>query len=197
MKVAGVPFEETLLPFAHGDSLNRFAAEHRVPATVPVLEHNGRMIWDTLAIMEYLAEQYPDKNLWPVDDDLRVLARCASAEMHSGFIALRSEHPMNCHRIHRMTPSAAVRADLDRLAVIWQRFNEEKKPCGDFLCGEFCIVDAMFAPVAWRAKGYGLTISDEFASWSEKVLALAAMDEWLTDGAQEAWRVEETEQIGL
>lgn len=196
MKVAGIPFQETMLPFAHGDSLRQFAEQHRIPATVPVLAHRDQMIWDSLAILEYLAEAYPEKQLWPQDKSIRAFARCASAEMHSGFVALRSEHPMNCHRIHPMTPSSAVQADLNRLAVLWQQFASTRHTDGQFLCGKFSIADAMFAPVAWRAVGYGLTISDEFDQWSRALMALPAMQEWVGDGKAESWRVEETESVG-
>lgn len=197
MKVANIAFTDSVLPFDHDDSLDKLAAKHGIPATVPVLEHDGQMIWDSLAILEYLADCYPEKNLWPSDKKLRALARSASAEMHSGFVALRSEHPMNCHRVFPMTPSPAVQADLNRLAVIWQHFDKADKPAGDFLCGEFSIVDAMFAPVAWRAKGYGLSISPSFECWSKALMALPAMQIWIKEGAQESWRVEATEQIGL
>jgi glutathione S-transferase len=196
MKVAGIAFQETLLPFAHDDSLTDFAAMHGIPATVPILEHRGQVIWDSLAILEYLAETYPDKHLWPEDASLRALARCASAEMHSGFSALRSAHPMNCMRIHPMKPDPAVQVDLDRLAVLWKRFAGARRPDGDFLCGDFSIVDAMFAPVAWRAKGYGLAISEEFQQWSEAMMSLPAMQEWVEGAAAETWRVEATEIIG-
>ncbi len=197
MKEAGIPFEETVLPFAHDDSLQRLATDHQIPATVPVLEHEGRIIWDSLAIMEHLAESYPDKELWPDNPVLRTLARCASAEMHSGFVALRSEHPMNCHRIHPMTPGRAVQADLDRLAVLWQKFSSAKNSSEDFLCGSFSIVDAMFAPVAWRVHGYQLSISPGFERWSAAMMALPAMKQWADEGAQESWRVDATESIGL
>lgn len=196
MKVKGIPFDETVLPFAHDNSLIQFATAHRVPATVPILEHDGQMIWDSLSILEFLAETYPEKNLWPRESRLRALARSASAEMHSGFEALRSEHPMNCHRVQAMTPSAAVKTNLERLAVIWEHFDHAAKPDGDFLCGEFSIVDAMFAPVAWRARGYDLKISDSFDRWSQAVMALPAMTEWVKDGETESWRVEETERVG-
>jgi len=197
MKVAGIPFEDTVLPYAHDDSLTQFAKTHKVPATVPILEHAGQMIWDSLAIMEYLADTYPEKNLWPKMPALRALARSASCEMHSGFLALRTEHPMNCHRVQAMSPSAAVQTDLNRIAAIWQHFDQAEKPDGNFLCGQFSIVDAMFAPVAWRAKGYQLSISDSFSRWSESIMALPAMAEWVSDGVSESWRVEETEQIGV
>ena len=195
MKAAKIPFDETVLPYAHDDSLARLAAEHRIPATVPVLQHNGRIIWDSLAILEHLAEQHTQ--LWPADSGLRALARSASAEMHCGFAALRSEHPMNCHRVQPMTPSPAVQADLQRIAAIFEHFAQTDTPAGDFLCGEFSIVDAMFAPVAWRARGYQLTISPVFEQWSDTVMAMPEMSEWVAQGAAESWRVDATEQIGL
>ena len=197
MKVSDIPFTDSVLPFDHDDSLEKLAAQHGIPATVPVLENDGQMIWDSLAILEYLADSYPEKNLWPSNAKLRALARSASAEMHCGFMALRGEHPMNCHRVFPMTPTAAVQADLDRLAVLWQHFDKADKPAGEFLCGEFSIVDAMFAPVAWRAKGYGLTISPAFNRWSKALMALPAMQQWVNEGAQETWRVAATEEIGI
>jgi len=197
MKVAGINFTDSVLPFDHDDSLDKLAAQHGIPATVPVLEHEGQIIWDSLAILEYLADSYPEKQLWPADAKLRALARSACAEMHSGFHALRSEHPMNCHRVFPMTPTPAVQADLDRLATLWQHFDNADRPDGGFLCGPFSIVDAMFAPVAWRAKGYGLNISPSFEHWSEALMALPAMQMWVDEGAQETWRVAATEQIGL
>lgn len=197
MKTTDIAFTETVLPFAHDDSLNQLATTHRVPATVPLLEHNGQMIWDSLAIMEYLAETFPEKQLWPADPMQRALARSASAEMHSGFVALRREHPMNCHRIVNMKPNSEVEADLNRLAIIWQHLSTASNSAGDFLCGDFGIIDAMFAPVAWRAKGYQLTITPAFDQWSEALMSLPAMDDWVREGAQETWRVEDTEQVGL
>ena len=197
MQATGIPFTETVLPFAHDDSLKELSEKYATPASVPLLEHNGQFIWDSLAIMEFLAEHYPDKVLWPDDAELRALARSVSAEMHSGFSALRSEHPMNCHRVFTMTPSSAVQADLRRLETIWQHFGTIEKPAGNFLCGEFGIVDAMFAPVAWRALGYGLKLSAAFTHWSNAMMELPAMHRWVEEGARESWRVDETENIGV
>jgi len=196
MKVKEIAFTETVLPFAHDDSLINLALKHKIPATVPALEHVGQIVWDSLAIVEFLAERYPQKNLWPEDPTLRALARSASAEMHCGFAALRQEHPMNCHREVTMKPGSAVQSDLNRLAEIWQHFDNAKKPAGDFLCGDFSIADAMFAPVAWRAKGYNLKISEQFARWSKALMELPAMNEWVEHGSREPWRVEQTESVG-
>lgn len=195
MKVKGIPFKETVLPFAHNASLSDLARDHQVPATVPVLDNAGMAIWDSIAILEFLAETYPEKNLWPAKTSLRALARCCSAEMHSGFIALRTEHPMNCHLNRPLTPSSAVQKDLDRLAVIWKKFAKAEKPPGNFLCGEFSNADAMFAPIAWRIKGYGLKVSDDFETWSNAMMNLPAMTEWVNEGATEKWRIDAYEAV--
>ncbi len=197
MQATGIEFTETVLPFDHDNSLIQLAAEHGIPAKVPMLKHEGKMIWDSLAVLEFLADTYPEKNLWPCDPALRALARSACAEMHSGFIALRSEHPMNCHRVFPMKPSSAVQTDLDRLATLWQHFEKVSNPKGEFLFGEFGIVDAMFAPVAWRCIGYDLNISPAFEHWSKSLMALPAMQKWIGEGARESWRVEASEQVGL
>lgn len=199
MKVAGIQFEETILPFYHSSALKDLATKHEIPATVPVLEEGDNIIWDSMAIMEYLADTFPQAKLWPEDLKLRTLARCASAEMHSGFLALRSEFPMNCRVTCKVEPSEAAKKDLARLAVIWSKFSlpeyQELKEEGPFLCGHFSIVDAMFAPVMWRVKGYGLTVSPEFAEWSEAMLALPEMQEWLASGQQEEWRIEHYDKV--
>lgn len=197
MVASDIPFSETVLPFDHDSRLAELAEQHGIPATVPVLEHEGQMIWDSLAILEFLAETYPEKQLWPADKRLRALSRSACAEMHSSFLALRNEHPMNCHRVFPMTPSPAVQADLDRLARLWQHFDDAEKPAGNFLCGAFSLVDAMFAPVAWRTIGYDLHISPAFEHWRDALMALPAMQRWVEEGAQEHWRYASTERIGL
>lgn len=197
LKVANIPFEETQLTFFHDERLEELGAQWAIPAQVPILEDQGRVIWDSLAILEYVHERYPDRNLWPADQGLRALARCASAQMHSGFQALRSEHPMNCRRRIQMQPSSAVQADLDRLAQVWSHFDkEENKPAGDFLCGHFSIVDAMYAPVMWRILGYGLQVSPSFDRWAQAMYALPAMQEWLEAAEQEPWEVAKYDQVG-
>lgn len=196
MKVAGIPFTETVLPFYHDDSLQQLAEKFTIPAQVPVLDSEAGVIWDSLAIMEYLAECFPKKHLWSQDQKLRSLARCASAEMHSGFVALRSAYPMNCRANKVLAPTEAVQQDLNRLAEIWDKFAQADKPAGDFLCGEFSIVDAMYAPVMWRVVGYNLDVSEDFAKWAKAMQALPAMQEWLQAAQAEEWVVEAYDVIG-
>ncbi len=195
MKVFDIPFTETLLPFAHTDALSAFSTDHSVPALVPILESEGMVIWDSLAIMEYLAESNADKPLWPEDAKLRAIARSAAAEMHSGFASLRTQFPMNCRSSKVVEPSDSTKKDLQRLAEIWSFFANQKKGSGDFLCGEFSILDAMYAPVMWRVSGYGLSVSTEFSDWSKAMRALPAMEEWYQDSLKEEWVIPETDEV--
>ena len=189
MKVGDIPFAETLLPFAHGNSLTQFSEQYGVPAQVPVLIVEDLVIWDSLAILEYLAECYPERQLWPASNALRALARSAAAEMHSGFQALRSQFPMNCRTEKSVPPSDAVTQELQRLAEIWARFEQADKPEGPFLAGEFSNVDAMFAPVMWRVRNYGLKVSPAFDRWTQAMYDLPAMQEWLASARAETWQM--------
>lgn len=205
MKVAGIPFNETLLPFYHDDSLKVFAQAHDVPACVPALAipslgqkttNEPHIIWDSMAIMEYLAEEYPEANLWPQETTLRALARSTAAELHSGFLNLRSEFPMNCRTQATVTPSDAAKKDLERLAALWERFAAHDGNKGqEFLCGHFTIVDAMYAPVMWRVSGYNLHVSDRFEQWSKAMKALPAMQEWLQAAQSEAWTIDQYDRV--
>lgn len=203
MKVAGIEFEETLLPFYHGNSLTEFAQQEGIPATVPVLKIDKQCVWDSMAIMETLADLYPSSNLWPESKYWRAMARSASAEMHSGFLALRGQFPMNCRRQYDVTPTPESVKNIERLAQLWQNFYQPvsylsaSKKEGPFLCGDFSILDAMYAPVLWRVKNYGLYVSDEFEAWSQAMLALPAMQEWLADAEAEHWVIEDYDGVGL
>lgn len=195
MKVAGIPFDETVLTFDHNDDLDKLAERLNIPAQVPVLHDENNVVWDSMAIMEYLAETYPNRQLWPEDKGLRAMARSTSNEMHSGFMDLRKTCPMNCRSQKRLSTDnrVVIQGDLDRLAALWGQFEGVDKPDGDFLCGQFGIVDAMYAPVMWRVLGYGLDISPAFEKWAKAMLSLPAMQEWLAAAQQESWVIEATE----
>lgn len=195
MKVAGLAFEETIFPFYHDTSLTDFAKQEAIPASVPILKVDNQIVWDSMAIMEVLADTYPEANLWPKSKDWRALARSASAEMHSGFMGLRSQFPMNCRRQTKVTANAESLKDISRLAALWKKFYQAdellsaSRSQGPFLCGDFSIVDAMYAPVMWRIRNYGLSVSDEFDAWSEAMFALPAMQEWLRAAQEEEWEI--------
>ena len=186
MMQAGIPFQEVMVRFDSFDADSRFkAAVNAVNPTgkVPVLVDGDLAVWDTLAIAETLAEQFPDKALWPSDAAARARARSVSAEMHSGFGALRSAFPMN---IEASLPAIgalslrdrpAVRADLARLTAMWSEALAQHG--GPMLFGDFCIADAFFAPVVMRIKTYALPVPPDVAAWMDRLCALPGVKAWM------------------
>lgn len=156
---------------------------------VPVLQDGELVIWDTLAIAEYAAEQHPEKQLWPVDKAARARARSVCAEMHAGFSALRSHCPQNIEAslpevgalIWRDKP--AVRADVERLVAMWGELLTEHG--GPLLFGSFTVADAYFAPVCMRLKTYGLPVPHAIAAYIERVTALPGVAVWIRDALAE------------
>ena len=175
MRTLGIGFEEELRYFVPGSNRTVFKA-FAPNGTVPCLHDGGTVVWDSLAIVEYLAERHP--GVWPVDGAARAWARCAAAEMHGGFSALRNIASMSCGirvRLHEVSPALAQ--DVARIDEIWceglARFG------GPFLGGAvFSAVDAFFAPVAFRAQSYGLALSAPAAAYVQRLLDLPAMREW-------------------
>jgi len=182
MKAAGIAFREQRLLLDQADSSVRIRA-HSPSAKVPCLHDGSLVVWDSMAIAEYLAERHP--GLWPADDEARAWARSAAAEMHSGFSNLRNEFSMNLRLRETRVPSPAVADEIERIVEIWregrQRFGHE----GAFLCGAFGIVDAFYCPVAFRFRGYGLALSGECAAYQRALIELPAMQEWYADAMRE------------
>ena len=186
---AGIPFEEVMVRFDSFDAGSAFkqavAAQNPV-GKVPVLVDGGFAVWDTLAIAETLAEQFPDKQLWPADPQARARARSVCAEMHSGFGALRSACPMNIEAALptigalALRDQPAVRADLARLVAMWSELLAQHG--GPLLFGEFTIADAYFAPVVMRIKTYALPVPPQVAAYIDRVCALPGVKAWI-DGA--------------
>jgi len=175
MKGLGIPFEESFHRFVAGGSRAAFKAFSPV-GLVPCLHHGGRVVWDSLAIMEYLAERHP--GVWPKDEDARAYARSVSAEMHASFSTLRNICGMSVGiRVTLKDQPPALTADIARIDQIWSegtaRFG------GPFLAGaEFSAADAMFGPVAFRVQTYGLSLSPAARAYNDRLLALPAMKEW-------------------
>jgi glutathione S-transferase len=147
--------------------------------TVPVLHDDGLVVPDSLAICEYANERWLAGRGWPADLRTRAKARAAAAEMHSGFRALRAQLPMNCRRrpdAYRWDLSA--QSDIDRILQLWGELRAEFAAEGEFLCGGFGIVDAMFAPVVMRFLGYGVVVDDNARGYMEAMTALPALREW-------------------
>ena len=187
MKALEIPFNEHLMPFEGGtgashDTFIRFSPS----GLVPCLVDDDLAVWDSLAIVEYLAEQHT--NVWPGDKSARAWARSATAEMHSGFGALRDECPMNCGvRVALDSVSAKLKADVARLDILWQQGLERFG--GPFLVGKrFTAVDAFYAPVAFRVQTFNLSLSAASQAYVEHLLALPAMKAWYQAALEEPWR---------
>jgi glutathione S-transferase len=185
MQTLGLTFVERLLPF--GQAVDGQTIASLSPSgCVPVLEHQGLKVWDSLAIVEYLAERHPQ--VWPAEPVARAFARCAAAEMHSGFAALRNVCSMNCGvrvRLHEV--SAGLQADLTRLEQLWLQGLSDFG--GPWLAGfSFTAVDAFFAPVAFRAQSYDLSFGSASTAYLQRLLDLPAMQQWYAEGLAEPWR---------
>ena len=185
MKQAGIPFEETALRFdgfEAGSSFKRAVTQLTPTGKVPLLMDGDLAIWDTLAIAEYLAEQFPEKHLWPADRAARARARSVCAEMHAGFTGLRSHCPMNIEASLAETGAliwrdqAAVRSDVARLLAMWQGLLAEHG--GPLLFGDFSVADAYFAPICTRLKTYALPMTPTIAAYVGRVLALPGVQAW-------------------
>lgn len=181
---AGIAFMEKKVLLDRPETKDEIAKVSKAKK-VPVLVHNDRTIWDSLAICEYAAEMYRDAKLWPGDTHARAVARSVSAEMHSGFADLRSEMPMNiCGSFPDTKPSAAVSEQIARIFDVWNQCRDVFGRDGEFLFGRFSIADAMYAPVVTRFRTYGVApASDVAAAYMDAMIALPAMQKWI-DGAK-------------
>jgi len=187
MSELGIPFTEHLVKFGDAAAWARFR-RLSPSGKVPCLIDAGTRVWDTLAIAEYLAERHA--GIWPADAQARAFARCAAAEMHSGFSELRSRCSMSCGlrvRLHEV--GSALETDLERLGGLWgeglKRFG------GPFLAGaKFTAADAFFAPVAFRVQSYGLALDADSAAYVARLLALQSMQRWYAAALKETFRDE-------
>lgn len=183
---ANLGFDEIRVPLyvpGSAETLARWSPSGKVPAL-----HDGEVVvWDSLAICEYLAERYPEKSLWPADVAARAVARSVSAEMHAGFSDLRSAMPMNCRaRFPGEGMTEGSRRDIERVVAIWNDCRKRFGHGGDFLFGQFTIADAMYAPVVLRFVTYGVALEGAARAYADAILALPAMQAWLASSREEA-----------
>jgi glutathione S-transferase len=179
LKHAGVEFDEILV--ALRPRLDRKKLDELTPAgKVPTVKHNDNYIWDSLAICEYFADLYPEKNFWPKDIEIRAHARSVSAEMHSGFAALRNAMPMAIHSTFDCPDiSGPLKEDVDRIIEIWS--DCLGKYGGPFLFGAYSIADMIYAPVVFRFKSYQVELPSKLRDYCDKIANHSDVTDWMDD----------------
>jgi len=186
LRASGAPFEEVRINL---DDRGRAQIKQLSPSgLLPLLEHGELKIWDSLAIGEYMAEQCPEAELWPKDSATRALARCASAEMHSGFAGVRNLMSMNI-RAHfpGFARGPEVEAQITRIKQLWTDLRTRHRAQGDFLCGRFGIVDAMFAPVVTRFRTYDVKLTGACRAYSDAMYSHPAIQGWLAEAEKDTF----------
>jgi glutathione S-transferase len=187
MTMAGLSFTETVIALDQPGTKARIA-EYSGAGRVPVLKHGKLVVWESLAILEYLAEAFPEKHLWPKTIAARAMARSAANEMHGGFVALRDACPMNLRRPRRAVKMTdAVHADCRRIEQLWRGCRKNHGKGGPFLFGKFSIADAMFAPVVTRFDTYRLPAAADTKRYIKAILSLPAFRSWKEAALQETW----------
>jgi glutathione S-transferase len=185
MKYFGIEFEEIRIFLTQADSDLKIR-QYSPSGKVPVLLHDSLVIWESLAICEYLAEEFPTWHWWPPEKKARAIARSISSQMHAGFEMLRLHMPMNCcARLPGFGRNPGVQEDIDRITRIWKECRQQFGADGDFLCGDFSIADAMFAPVVLRFVTYAVPLDATCRTYADTILALPALQSWLNDAASE------------
>jgi len=190
-----IPFEEIVIAMARDETkaeMLRYAPTGKCPSL-----HDGEIsIWDSLAIVEYVAETFPDLAIWPKDRAARAHARSLSAEMHSGFMALRSHYPTVFRRVAlKREPTPEAMADVMRLESAWSEARKKFGKDGAFLFGAFSAADAMFAPVVERLRAYDVPVTEETKAYMQTVMALPAWSEWVKGAHQEPWHIEKYDAL--
>jgi glutathione S-transferase len=197
MRASNIAFDEVLIPLYTDDKADKeqilsFTRSGKVPALID----GDVTVWDSLSIIEYVAERFPEARLWPENRALRAHARSISAEMHSGFLPLRNECGMNLHRsIRAVVLSADARANVVRIEQIWIECRERHGRLGPFLFGNFSAADAMFAPVVHRFRTYAIDVAPQAQAYMDTMMAQPAFAEWTKAGLAETLLIERFESI--
>ena len=196
LKQSDLEFEELVVPLFDEAWEKRREGDEFAPSLgkVPILWDGDCVVWDSLAIIEFLADKVGRDIFWPADEAARGMARSMAAEMHSGFSNLRRELPMNVRRIIDSGPlSDEVREEIDRIMVLWAQARARHGGTGDFLFGEWCAADIMFAPVVTRFVTYRVPVPPFAAAYMEAVLAQSDVVEWIELAQDEPWVIEQYE----
>lgn len=189
LKRIGAPFSEVRIALDQPDTRARIL-EHSPGGKVPVLHDGDVTVWDSLAILEYLAERFPEAGLWPGAPQARAVARAVSAEMHAGFTALRQGLPMNCRRREPLAiTDETLRADIARIDAMWTDCRRRFGAHGPFLFGSFTNADAMYAPVVTRFASYQVAVSETAQAYMDTILEMPEMRAWYADAEAEVERI--------
>jgi glutathione S-transferase len=194
MKEAGIDFDEHRIVLDTPTTRHEIA-EFTDAGRVPVLQLGNQTVWDSLAICETVAERWPDKKLWPANEDERAYARSIAAEMHAGFPWLRECMPMNCRAMGRKVPIPdELGNDIDRIIAIWSECHRRYGNRGGWLFGKFSVADAMFAPVVLRLRTYGINLPESAGYYPHRLLESEAMQDWLAAAECETEVIEREEK---
>jgi|SRR5215468_1267495 len=195
LKHVGVPFDLVVVQLRQTDTAASIG-KHSPAGRVPILHHRDVTVWDSLAICEYLADVFPEAKLWPADRAARARARAVSAEMHSGFVALRSALPMNVRAVKAPRPlDADITKDIERVKSIWRDCRKEFGAGGPFLFGAFSNADAMFGPVVTRFRTYGVALEGAEKAYADAVWRSPEMQEWAAASKAEPWGIDEYDRM--
>jgi len=194
LRAANIPFEEVFIPLYTGPADKQRILDITGAGKVPALVDGDITVWESLAIIEYAAERFPEARLWPEDRAARAEARSISAEMHAGFAALRQECGMNLHRpVREKALSDAALADIARVQAIWTGCRDRHGGEGPFLFGAFSGADAMYAPVVHRFRTYAIPVNGAARDYMATMMALPAFAEWTAAGLAETLVIDRLE----
>ncbi|MDP1026653.1 glutathione S-transferase [Sphingomonas sp. KR1UV-12] len=196
-KQSGLPFEEVVVPLYDAEWDRRREGDEFAPSSgkVPILWDGEAVVWDSLAIVDYLADKVGRDRFWPADEAARAMARSMAAEMHSSFQNLRRKHPMNVRQTFPAgRPDDDVLAELSRVMELWAQARARFGGGGDFLFGEFGAADIMFAPVVTRIITWQLPIARFAAGYMQAVLSHRWMQDWIAGAQEEDWVIQQYEQ---
>ncbi len=193
LKKSGAAFEEIVIPLDRPETRAEIF-KHSPSGFVPTLKDDELTIWESLAICEYLAEKFPDANLWPKDPSARAIARSVSNEMHSSFSALRANMPMNVRgNLPGKGRAPGVQEDINRISAIWRDCRTRFGQNGPYLFGSFSIADAMYAPVCSRFVTYQVDLDADAKAYVNTIWADPAMAAWVEGARREPWVIEKSE----
>lgn len=194
LRATNIAFEEVFIPLYTGAADKEKILSFSRSGKVPILVDGDVTVWDSLAIIEYAAERFPEAQLWPQDRASRAHARSISAEMHSGFAALRNECGMNLHRpVKPIALSDDAQDNIARVQQIWAECRQRYRKAGPFLFGVFSGADAMYAPVVHRFRTYAIEVEPEARAYMETMMTLPAFQEWTRAGLAETIVIERFE----